>query len=97
MKSELNEVRNNQMCSGTVVFARLAVFGTDDYKDDAAKEGDGAYEGRDEYCVLGFVGDSHGAEVDVLLPMTEGEASGEETNDAEEDEKKSQDECKLHG
>ncbi len=76
---------------------RLAASCSDDDQTDTAEQGNGADDGRDKQGVLGLVGDLNGAEVDVLLLVGEGESAGGESNDAEEDEKNSDDGGWLHG
>ena len=75
----------------------LATFRSDSHQADTPEQGNGAYEGGDKHGVLGLVGDLYGAKIDIPFLVSEGETAGGESDDAEEDEKKSQDGCELHG
>ncbi len=75
---------------------RLFAAGAYDDEADAGDEGDGAEDGGDGEGVVGLVGDLHGAEIDVLLLVAEGDASGGVADDSKDDKDDSDDSCWLH-
>ena len=69
----------------------LTAFDPDSYKTYAGDKGEGAEDGRDWEGVLRLVGDLDRSEVDILLLMGEGDASGGKSDDGQENEQSSDD------
>jgi hypothetical protein len=75
---------------------RLASLDPNRYQAYASDKREGAEDGGDWKCVLGFVGDLDRSEIDVLFLVGEGDAAGGKSDDGQENEQSSDDGCWFH-
>jgi hypothetical protein len=74
----------------------LATLDTNRYQADTGNKCESAEDGGDGERVLGFVRDLDRSEVDVLLLVGEGDASGGKSDNGQENEQSSDDGCWFH-
>ena len=69
---------------------------TDNHEADTCDQGDGAQDRRNGHCICFLVGELNRTHVCVFLLMRETDPACGKTNDAEDDEKNSNNSCCLH-